>query len=86
MLNKKIVDELIQKYPLLSVVLKAGLLNRKTLVGTLDLDIWLADDICNKLVLAGAIEYRSNRNFIATDEMTEYLKSKREELWRNGNK
>lgn len=74
MLDKERVNSILKKYPLLAIVLKAGLLNRKTLVGTLDLDIWLADDLCNSLVLAGAIEFKSNRNFTATKDMLEYLK------------
>lgn len=82
MLDRESVNKLLARYPLLAVVLKAGLLNRKTLVGTLDLDIWLADDICNALVLAGAIEFKSNRNFTATKEMLEYLK----EEYSNGDK
>lgn len=86
MLNRESVDTVLNKYPMLAVVLKAGLLNRKTLVGTLDIDIWIADEICNALVLAGAIEFKSNRNFLATDEMREYLKQKYEELINCGDK
>ena len=66
-------DELLEKYPKLSLVLQAGVISRKTARTLMDLDKWQMDDLYVALLSTGTIRGVSSGTFRATPETLQYL-------------
>lgn len=76
MLKKEQLELVLRKYPILSIILRAGVVSKKMTRELLELDKWLMDDVHKDLLLAGAIQGVSSGCFKATTECLEYLKER----------
>lgn len=77
MLDKKIIDPILEKYPLLEIVLQAGVVSIKMVREMLGVDRWfMQDEIYPKLILARAVQGVSSSTFKASPEMLAYLKER----------
>lgn len=72
-LNFDRLEELIKKFPKLPLVLRAGVLSRKTARTVLDLDKWQMDDLYIALIEGGIVQGVSSGTFRATQATTQYL-------------
>lgn len=77
MLDTNRVDEVLNKYPDLEVMLLGGVVSRKLVREVLDLDRWLMDDIYKKLLLAQAVVGVSSSCFKATPLLVQYIRERR---------
>lgn len=75
-LKTDIVEEVLNKYPELGVVLRAGVVSIKLTREMLDIDRYLMQDIYKKLIQAGAVVGVSSSCFRASPAMLEYLKTR----------
>ena len=76
-LKTDIVEEVINKYPELGVVLRAGVVSIKLTREMLDIDRYLMQDIYKKLIQAGAVVGVSSSCFRASPAMLEYLRERK---------
>lgn len=75
-LDRQIVDKLMDKYPQLETALRAGVVSMKMVRELIDVDRWLMQDIYKQLVLAGAVEGVSSSCFKASKECRVYLQER----------
>lgn len=73
MLNTRVVDKYLDKYPLLEAILQAGVVSQKLTREVIDVDRWLMNDIYKEMLLAGAIRGIASGSFRATEECLEYI-------------
>lgn len=76
MLDKKIVDKWVDKFPKLEIALLAGVVGMKMIRELIGVDKWYMQDIYKELVLAGAVEGASSSYFRATKECKLYLQER----------
>lgn len=75
--DRKKVEEILDKYPQLEIVLLGGMVSRKLCRELLDIDKWLMDDLYKELILAGAIKGASSSSFKAKDDTLELIRERR---------
>jgi len=73
MLDTKVVDKYVEKYPELYQLFQGGVVTPKLTRAVIDVDRWLMEKIYADLLLAGAIKGYSSGSFRATDDCLEYL-------------
>lgn len=77
MLDKKVVDKWLNRFPILENFIDAGTISMKRAREILDIDRYLMKDIYGELLVAGAIRACSSNTWRATPELKEYLKERR---------
>ena len=75
-LDRCIIDRLMDKYPQLEIALRAGVVSMKMVRELIDVDRWLMQDIYKQLVVAGAVEGVSSSCFKASKPCKVYLQER----------
>lgn len=73
MLDTRIVDKYMNKYPMLEAIFQAGVVSLKLTREVIDVDRWLMNDIYKDLLLAGAVKGLASGAYRATEECLEYI-------------
>lgn len=74
MFDREVAIQLIETYPILEIVLQAGVVSTKMVRELLDVDRWfMQEEIYPKLLLSGAIKGVSSSTFRATPDMLTLL-------------
>lgn len=77
-LDKQVIDEILNKYPTLEIILLGGVVSMKMVREVIDIDRWLMQDIYKKLLLAQAVYGVTTSSFKATPLMIQYIKERRQ--------
>lgn len=77
MMDVKIVDKWLERYPKLENFIDAGTISLKMAREILDVDRYFMYDIYKELIVAGAVTSSGNNSWRATTELKDYLKMKR---------
>lgn len=72
MIDTKVVDRYLNKYPTLELILQGGIVSQKMTREILDIDRWLMQDLYKALLLAGAVKGIASGCFRATEEYLAY--------------
>lgn len=77
MLDVKIVEKWLEKYPKLENFMDAGTISLKMAREILDVDRYFMYDMFKEFLVAGAVTSCGNNSWRATKELKEYLKERR---------
>jgi hypothetical protein len=70
------LENILNKYPALEILLQAGIISNKIVREVLDIDRWLMNDLQKELLLNGIVVGRSSTTFQATQTTLDYLKQR----------